>query len=115
MTFSDTLAMPRVRRGGSPPSAKPYEAVGTRLKLLRLAFGKTQEELAKIVGVSIGMISRCESGSARLSADHMLILVAEYDVPMEWLYLGSTRWLSRELRHKLSQVSPDGISSPSTF
>jgi len=115
MQILQTEGMPRIKRGGTPPGAKPYEAVGNRLKLLRLAFGKTQEELAKIIGVSIGMISRCESGSARLSADHMLILVAEYDVPMEWLYLGSTRWLSRELRHKLNQVSPDGISSPSTF
>ena len=115
MQILQTRIMPRVKRGGPPPSAKPYEAVGNRLKLLRLAFGKTQEELAKIIGVTTGMISRCESGSARLSADHMLILVAEYDVPMEWLYLGSTRYLSLELRHKLDRVSPDGVGSPSSF
>lgn len=107
MESGDPRLMPRMSRGGPPPSDNSYEAIGKRLKLLRLAFGKTQQDMGKIVNVSLGMISRCESGSARLSADHMLKILVEFDAPLEWLYLGWKRHLSPELRRKLDQVSRD--------
>jgi transcriptional regulator with XRE-family HTH domain len=103
--------MPRIKRGGPPPSDNSYQAVGKRMKALRLAFGKTQTEIAAIVGVSTGMISNCENGGARLSADHMIKLLIEFDAPLDWLYLGWKRHLSNELRRKLDQVDPD-LSQP---
>jgi len=99
--------MPRITRGGPPPADHSYAAIGKRLKYLRQAFGKTQEQMAKVIGVSKGMISSCENGDARLSADHMLKLLVEFDAPLEWLYLGWTRHVSVELRRKLDQVAFD--------
>ena len=115
MNFRQTGIMPRVKRGGRPPLDNSDEAVGKRQKNLRLAFGKTQEDIANLVGVSVGMISRCENGSSRLGVDHMLKLLVEFDAPLEWLYLGWKRHLSNDLRRKLDQVS--GVtegSSPSS-
>ena len=72
MDSGNTRPMPKIKRGGPPPSDNSYAAIGKRLRLLRLAFGKTQEDMAEIIGVNYTMISRCERGGARLSADHML-------------------------------------------
>lgn len=114
MDSGKTPAMPRITRGGAPPVDNSYQAIGKRLRQLRLAFGKTQEELAAIIGVSPGMISKCEKGESRLSADHMLKLLVAYDVPLEWLYLGWGRHLSRELRDKLDKISLERQSPPSS-
>ena len=107
MESGNTPQMPKIKKGDPSPDETSDEAVGKRLKLLRLAFGKTQEEIANIVGVSGGMISRCERGNSRLSVDHMIKLLIEFDAPLDWLYLGWKRHLSNELRRKLYQVSPD--------
>ena len=114
MNFRETGIMPRGKRGGTPPDERSDEAVGKRQKLLRLAFGKTQEDIAKIVGVSLSMISRCESGGTRLGVDHMLKLLVEFDAPLEWLYLGWKRHLSNDLRRKLDQVSELDGGEPSS-
>lgn len=84
------------------------------MRLLRLAFGKTQEEIGRIVGVRDSMISTCEKGKGRLSADHMIKLLIEFDAPLEWLYLGWKRHISAELRRKLDQVEPDPDGSASS-
>lgn len=83
------------------------------MRHLRLAFGKTQEEIGKIVGVQNTMISSCENGGTRLSVDNMIKLLIEFDAPLEWLYLGWKRHLSVELRRKLDQVSLDDTGSSS--
>ena len=114
MNFRQTGIMPRGKRGGPPPSDNSDKAVGKRLKLLRLAFGKTQEEIATLVGVSGTMISRCEKGGTRLGVDHMLKLLVEFDAPLEWLYLGWKRHLSNDLRRKLDQVSEVSDGEPSS-
>jgi len=104
MKSGKTRIMPKAKRGGPPPIDTSYEAIGKRLKCLRLAFGKTQQQIANIVGVTVGMISSCEHGGARLSADHMMMLVVEFDASMDWLYFGTKRHISNELRRKLDQV-----------
>jgi transcriptional regulator with XRE-family HTH domain len=113
MKSGKSRGMPRTKRKGSqPPADNSDKAVGKRLRLLRLAFGKTQEEIGRIVGVKNTMISTCENGGGRLSADHMIKLLIEFDAPLEWLYLGWKRHLSPELRRKLDQVS--GVADASS-
>jgi len=96
--------MPRVIKGGPPPYDMNDKAIGQRMRQLRLAFGKTRQEMGEIVGVSFNMISMCETGGGRLSTDHMVKLLIEFDAPLEWLYLGWKRHLSPELRSKLDRV-----------
>jgi len=116
MKSGKTRGMPRTKRRGAkpPPPDNSDEAVGIRMRQLRLAFGKTQTEIGKIVGVKNSMISTCENGGGRLSADHMIKLLIEFDAPLEWLYLGWKRHLSPELRRKLDQVSDAAGASSSS-
>jgi len=100
--------MPRIKRSGAqPPPEDSDKAVGKRLKYLRLAEGKTQGQMGKIIGVGIPMISMCENGEARLSADHMIKLLKEFDVPLEYLYLGWKRHLPPELKEKIERIEFD--------
>ena len=107
MKSGKTRGMPRIRRGDRPPTDNSYEAIGKRLRQLRRAFGKTQEDIAKIVGVTHNFISACERDRDRLSPDHLIKLLIEFDAPLEGLYLGWKRHLSPELRRKLDQVELD--------
>lgn len=100
--------MPRIKRSGAQPPPEDSDiAVGRRLRYLRLAEGKTQEQLGKIIGVGIAMISMCESGKGRLSADHMIKLLKEFDVPLEYLYLGWKRHLPPKLRERIERIEFD--------
>ena len=105
--------MPKIKRGERPPTDNSDEAMGKRLRLLRLAFGKTQKDIGKVLGVSHNFISACEAGKERLGSDRLIKLLLEYDAPLEWLYLGWKRHLSPELRHKLDQIEEASGSSSS--
>jgi len=108
-----TLLMPKIRRGERPPSDNSDKAMGKRLRQLRLAFGKTQKEMGKVVGVSHNMISACEAGRENLGSDRLIKLLIEFDAPLEWLYLGWKRHLSPELRHKLDRIDQEDEPSGS--
>jgi transcriptional regulator with XRE-family HTH domain len=108
MKSRKTRGMPRIKRtGAQPPPEDSDKAVGKRLRYLRLAEGKTQEEIGKIVGVGVPMISMCENGKGRLSADHMIKLLKEFDVPLEYLYLGWKRHLSKALKDRIERIEFD--------
>jgi len=108
MKSGKTRRMPRIKRSGAqPPPEDSDEAVGRRLRYLRLAEGKTQEQMGKIIGVGIAMISMCENGKGRLSADHMIKLLLEFDVPLEYLYLGWKRYLPSELKKRIERIEFD--------
>lgn len=108
MKSGKTRGMPRIKRSGAqPPPEDSDEMVGRRLRYLRLAEGKTQEQLGRIVGVGGPMISMCEKGGARLSADHMIKLLKEFDVPLEYLYLGWKRHLPPKLKERIERIEFD--------
>ena len=46
-----------------------YKAIGQRIKTRRRALGKTQENLAEALSVSIGYISQVERGVTKISLD----------------------------------------------
>ena len=64
------------RRGASPAD----EAVRRRLRVLRLAKGTSQVELARRANMAASTLSRLESGERRLSVDHLAPLAAALDV-----------------------------------
>jgi len=107
MESGKTLVMPKIKKGDRRSSDNSDEAIGKRLKLLRLAFGKTQRDIAKVCGVTHNFISACEAGRDRLAPERLYKLLVEFDAPLEWLYFGWKRHLSNELRHKLDLVDQD--------
>lgn len=56
-----------------------------RIGLLRKSNGKTQKEVAEILGVSQGTYGRYERGQAPLRARHLLKLSLLYDVSSDYI------------------------------
>lgn len=48
-----------------------YMAMGKRIQRLRLQAGRTQEELAEYLDVSVGYVSRVECGQRHLNLDRL--------------------------------------------
>ena len=113
MKSGKTRVMPRIKRGGSPPIDSSYEAIGQRMKRLRLAVGLTQKQMAKVLGISRPAITRQESGEDRISVDHAMIVKEQFSVGLEWIYLGITDDLSREARKLLGYPVPPQEDDPS--
>ncbi|MFY2157789.1 helix-turn-helix transcriptional regulator [Cytobacillus firmus] len=62
-----------------------YPAIGHKLRMKRLARNLTQKEAAKIIGVSVYMISAWENDRYFPSAVRMEKLAALYDISAEEL------------------------------
>lgn len=62
-----------------------YPAIGDKLRMKRLARNLTQKEAAKIIGVSVYMISAWENDRYFPSAVRMEQLAALYDISAEEL------------------------------
>lgn len=58
------------------------EAIGKRLKALRLLNGTTQQETASIMGLSTQQIQKYEMGINRISASRLYLLASELDIPI---------------------------------
>ena len=65
--------------------------LGTRLKEAREYVGLTQEEVAKLLGVSRVIITNIESGSRKVSAEELSKLAKIYGWTMEELLEGEKR------------------------
>ncbi|MCY7396179.1 MAG: helix-turn-helix transcriptional regulator [Nocardioides sp.] len=61
------------------------DAVGPRLRTLRLDLGATLAELAESTGISISTLSRLESGRRRPSLELLLPLARVHQVPLDEL------------------------------
>ena len=61
---------------------------GERIKVLRKAYGYTQEELADKLNISAGHIGKIETGSKGVSIDLMIDLAEIFQVSLDYLILG---------------------------
>jgi transcriptional regulator with XRE-family HTH domain len=64
------------------------EHIGRRLALRRHAVGLTQQQLAKIVGVSFQQIQRYECGANKLGAARLWSLAVAIHVPVNYFFEG---------------------------
>jgi transcriptional regulator with XRE-family HTH domain len=88
-------------------------AVGERLKRLRLAFGRSQQDVADKLDVGATAISNYEKGDRAIDPYDALKLKMAYGAPLEWLYGGDESTLPDRLVEKLNQpVRPRGQSEP---
>lgn len=63
--------------------------VGKRLRESRISLGRTQAEIAVVLGVSEEHYRKYESGATGLSADKLLILYHKYGIDPTYLITGS--------------------------
>jgi len=62
------------------------EAIGKRLRALRLLNGITQQETASVMGLSTQQIQKYEMGINRISASRLYLLARELDIPITDFY-----------------------------
>jgi len=86
-----TEALPPYLNNRSPTSDDAH--VGSRIKQLRRASGRTQKQIAKIVGVTGAQFHRYETGSTRVAASRLIAIAAALHVRPEIL-MGNTTTLA---------------------
>lgn len=64
------------------------QALGAKLREMRVWRRRSQADLGKTLGVSFQQIQKYELGSNRLSAASLLLLAAELGVKPEWFFEG---------------------------
>lgn len=77
------------------------EAIGGRLKLIRLAFNLKPAEIADMLDIERTYWSRFEGGKRRLSEEVAVLLVANFGVTLDFLMLGRWDKLPLDLAQKL--------------
>lgn len=63
---------------------------GQRLKLLRKNHGKTQQELADLLYVSVDSISGYENGRITIGHDHIMKLCSYFNISADYFYRRET-------------------------
>jgi transcriptional regulator with XRE-family HTH domain len=61
------------------------QAIGARVRELRIAEGIGQQELAVIIGISRSTLAGIETGKDRGGIETMIAIADHYKVPMDWL------------------------------
>ena len=62
------------------------KAIGSRIRQLRE--GMHQEELAAVLGISQGQLSKIERGRLGPSADNLIMLVEQFGKSADWILTG---------------------------
>lgn len=62
--------------------------VGQRIRGLRRALGKTQQDLAEAVGIKFQQIQKYETGTNRVSASRLWDIAAALDTPITYFFEG---------------------------
>ena len=64
-----------------------WKTVGRRIRELR-GFDMTQEEFARLIGVSQNYLSTMERGNVQIGSEILLKMSREFGRSMEWLLTG---------------------------
>jgi len=78
----------RHRSRGGDPSVD--EHVGNRVRLRRVELGMSQQELARLIGITFQQLQKNERGVNRLSASRMYEAARVLDVPVGYFFEGIT-------------------------
>lgn len=79
-----------------------HEAVGARLKRLRLGYGETQATFAGVMGVGASALSNYEAGDRAVNPFSAYQLKNKYNAPLEWLYCGDESTIARHVLEKIN-------------
>lgn len=86
-----------------------YKLIGSRIKAKRKAEGKTQEQLAEKLSVSVGYVSQLERGVTKISLDTLSEICAILNGDMSFFITGTVTeqqaYLQDELIEKYSKLN----------
>ncbi len=73
------------------------EAIGLRLRVSRAVFGLGQEEFGAKAGLKKNTYNQFEQGKTRPSLESAIALCKEFDLTLDWIYLGEGSTLRYDL------------------
>jgi transcriptional regulator with XRE-family HTH domain len=79
--------------------------VGNRLQRFRVALGRSQKDVADILGVGATAVSNYEKGGRMLGPYEAMKLKTRLGIPLEWLYGGDESVLTPQQIAKLVQAT----------
>lgn len=86
-----------------------YKLIGSRIKAKRKAAGKTQEQLAEKLSVTVGYVSQLERGVTKISLDTLSEICAALNCDMSFFITGTateeSTYLQDELIEKFSALT----------
>jgi transcriptional regulator with XRE-family HTH domain len=80
---------------------KNYKDIGDRLEKVRLAYGISQAEFARRIGVKSHTYNGWLTGEKRPSVDTAIDICEAFDLTLDYLYRGKARTLSVQLEHAI--------------
>ena len=89
--------------------AVDYKVIGTRIKEKRKAAGKTQEQLAEILSVTVGYVSQMERGVTKINLDMLSDICAALETDMSFFVSGTATekgdYLEGEIGSRFSKMN----------
>lgn len=86
-----------------------YRLIGSRIKEKRREAGKTQEQLAERLSVTVGYVSQLERGITKISLETLSNICAALSCDMEYFVSGATvenkEYLKDELYYKAQMLN----------
>ena len=64
------------------------QALGKRLKELRIKAGLTQKDMSDFLGLGKSGYHRIESSKTDITLKHLLKIVAKFEISLDWLIMG---------------------------
>ena len=78
--------------------------VGNRLQLTRIALGKTQAELARVLLISPQRWNNYERGARPIDVEFAVRLCERFGVTLDWLYRGVIAGLPYDMAQRLGSI-----------
>ncbi len=77
------------------------QAIGLRIKTTREACGLRPVDVCRAIGIKANTYSQWESGERRPNLDDMIRFCCQYDVTLDWIYLGDMSGLKFSVGSKI--------------
>ena len=95
-----------------PPRPDSAEAIGERLRLIRIAYGTaqghdremSQAEVCRLTGVGRQAWNNAETGDNRIGIDNAMSIVRSIGVSLDYIYFGDRRGLPHALAVEIDKL-----------
>jgi len=87
------------------------DAIGKRLRAVRMAIGTTQEQFAAGIGATQGGFGQYEAGMRRPSVIIASALCTVYGLTLDFIYRGDRRGLSPAMLKSLAELLPESVGA----
>ena len=90
-----------------------YRAIGHRMRVARLTLGLTEQDVARVVGITLRTYRKYEAGQRPRSIRALVAFSQKYDASLDWLILGEGACIGAHLaRRSNSTIAILPVSRP---